>query len=156
MKDCAPVNSTYALKTRVLKVDYLNDSFDVEGQFEVLQVLPMNAEFEISLSKCRVDGRGCFKLPKVVYPRICSKLETSTSFFYVVMEGIKPRPHCPVQIGTYELMMHTKIDILKYISMDDSIWKIEMIGIEKKASKIIRSFTCLHLEIQIIKNKLKM
>lgn len=156
--DCSPVNSTYPLRTRELQIEYLKEKFTINGKFEVLQVLPINVEMEISLTSCDIEGRKCNKLPTVSYPRICEKMKIPTSFSYEMFQGIQPTPHCPIQIGTYEMINKTlvRLEILKHILWDEALFKVQTIGYEKRGLKKIRPLTCLRFEIQIIKRKLKM
>jgi hypothetical protein len=150
--DCTPTNNSYnPLRLRELSVDRAQDSVKVSGRIEVIESLPISIEVEISVTRCALDGRGCYSFQKLKFPRICEKMKTETSFSFKIVQGVSPTPHCPIAPGWYNMSYGSTVpfDFLKILPLEGFNWKLKLVGFEKNKAKRVRSLCCVNVQIQV-------
>lgn len=144
-------NSFNPLRLRKLTLDRSQDSVKVTGRIEVIESLPMNIEVEISVTRCALDGHGCYSFQKLKFPKICEKMKTETSFSYKIVQGVSPQPQCPVKLGWYNMSYGSIIpfDFLRILPLEGFNWKLKIVGFEKNRTKRVRSLCCVNVQIQV-------
>lgn len=150
--DCQPENATYPVKATNMKTIYANDTMFMSGTFEVLHELPMNMELELTLTRCNIDGSGCFLFDKIIFSRICEKMLTKTSVASKIITGIHPVPHCPIAVGFYYMMNDAtfSIDMFKMLPLEGYLWRARYTFYEKRSAKRVRALACLELDVIVV------
>ncbi|KAG5674738.1 hypothetical protein PVAND_004689 [Polypedilum vanderplanki] len=132
-----------------LRVSKENNALTTYGRMLVNEQLPMNLEYEISITRCNLDSSGCIFFHKVSFPKICEKVEAKTSVAYEIARGIFPRPHCPISAGTYEIKNNSTFLLNQFILLpvDGFLWQTKHIFYEKKNLKRVRLLACIEFEL---------
>lgn len=134
------------------RVAVLNGSFLFEGEVKISEVMPMNIEVEMGLTRCNVDKTGCIFFHKVYFPRICEKLNVKTSAAYSIIKGVKPKANCPFPAAEYKLSNDSSLslDMFKLLPIDGYYWKLRVIFHEKKGAKHVRKLGCVEYGVAIV------
>lgn len=130
----------------------VNGSLCFNGKIHILELMPMNIELELGLTRCNLDKTGCNAFDKMIFPRVCEKMGTKTSVAYKITKGITPTPKCPFTVGVYELTNNSSmsLDIFKLIPLDGYSWKLQCAFFEKKGPKRVRPIACVEYEVSIV------
>lgn len=154
--DCTPINETTVVKVSNLKVSFQNEALIITGTIEIKETLPMNMEMEIAITRCNIDGTGCSFFDKIMYPRICEKMNVKTSVAYKIASGLNPRPQCPVPVGIYEMRNGTNfsLQIFRSMPLEGYLWLTRNTFFEKKANKRLKKLACLGYDVAIV-NKVR-
>lgn len=147
--DCG--NETFPVKVLSFEVLSVNGSLVFSGQISILEDrLPMNLEFEISVTRCNLDRTGCVFFDRKIYPKVCEKMSTNTSTAYRVVSGIKPPLQCPIKRGLYELDNRSRytLNLINFIP-EGNLWRGRILFFEKKGVKRYRPIACAEYEVSI-------
>lgn len=149
--DCQPANETYPVKVSDMRALYQNDTIFLNGKIEILEVMPMNIEMEMTVMRCNLDLTGCYLFEKIVFSRICEKMKIKTSIAFKILSGIHPAPHCPIAKGTYEMMNDSKfsMETFKILPLEGYLWNSRNVFYEKIGAKRVRSLACLEYDITV-------
>lgn len=147
--DCG--NETFPVKVTGFRADSVNQSLSFSGQINVLEErLPSNMEFEISMTRCNLDKTGCVFFDRIIFPKLCEKMETRTSVAYQIVSGIKPALTCPIKRGQYELEHCSKASRrMIQLLPEGSLWRGRVVFFEKKGVKRFRPIACAEYELSI-------
>lgn len=151
--DCQPSNETYPARVSGMKGVIVNGTFLFNGKIILSEVMPMNIEIEMALTRCNLDKTGCNFFSRLYFPRLCEKISVKTSLAYKIVKGINPAPSCPFAVGEYELTNNStlSLDIFKTLPLEGFLWKLRFIFHEKKGSKRIRATGCIEYEVAVVK-----
>lgn len=148
--DCG--NETFPVKVTGFKAGTVNQSLVFSGQINVLEDrLPMNIEFEVSMTRCNLDKTGCAFFDRKSFPKLCEKMGLRTSVQYQIVNGIKPALQCPIKKGQYELNHNSRqSQMMIQILPEGSLWRGRVAFFEKKGMKRFRPLVCVEYELSII------
>lgn len=124
-------------------------SLSFSGDIIVSERLPMNAEIELSFTSCSLDRVGCTSLHKMNIPRVCEKMATKTSIAYKIISFIQPTLKCPVDVGTYHLMMTNNLPMAALLlpRFEGYLMVVRTLFFEKNSRKRVRPLACAEYEI---------
>lgn len=129
-----------------------NDTVYFNGKIDILEDLPLKIEMEVSLTRCNLDSSGCIFFDKMIFVRICEKMEVKTSIAYKLVQGIHPLPTCPIKKNRYEMMNDAKfsLDLFKLIPLEGFMWRSKYMFYEKNGPKRVRPLACVECEVVIV------
>lgn len=147
--DCG--NATFPVKVVDFRAESVNKTLVFSGKINVLEErLPMNIEFELSMTRCNLDKTGCTFFDRKILPKLCEKMGTKTSFAYQIVNGIKPTPQCPIKRGQYDLDHNSKFSQqMIQLLPEGSLWRGRVVFFEKKGVKRFRALACAEYEVSI-------
>lgn len=150
--DCQPENASYPVKVTGMMGIVVNETLSFTGKIHILELMPMNIELELGLTRCNIDKTGCNAFDRMIFPRICEKMGTKTSVAYKITKGISPTPSCPFAIGVYELTNNSSmaLDIFKMLPIEGYLWKLQCAFFEKKGPKRVRPIACVEYEVTVV------
>lgn len=151
--DCTPENVSYPVYGSDMNIISMNGTIIFTGKVDITEDLPMNIELEMALTRCNVDKTGCINFDKVIFSRICEKMETKTSVAYNLVRGVVPVPKCPIKKGHYDIKNDSQMsmEIFKLIPLEGFLWKSKYLFYEKRGTKRFRPLACVEYDAVVVK-----